>query len=75
MIYRPLRRSEASQYLSDKYGIQLKPVTLAKKAWDGTGPQFKHAGRFPLYDPKDLDAWAASITSNVKNSTSNKGAE
>jgi hypothetical protein len=70
---RPLRRNEASDYLFEKYGIKRKPVTLAKYATVGGGPVFRSAGRFPLYDPADLDFWAASITSAPKRSTTDTG--
>jgi hypothetical protein len=70
---RPLRRSEASHYLKEKFGIDRKPSTLAKLAVVGGSPPFRHAGRFPLYAPDDLDSWARSIISEKKNTTSDKG--
>jgi hypothetical protein len=48
--YRRLRRSEASLYLKDRWGIDRKPSTLAKIACLGGGPKFEHAGRFPYVD-------------------------
>jgi len=72
---RPLRRREASDYLLNRHGIDRKPVTLAKYATVGGGPAYRLAGRFPLYNPSDLDAWAESIMSPVKRSTSDNGAE
>ena len=71
---RPLRRSEASAYLFEKYGIKRTPATLAKIACtSSSGPRFRLAGRFPLYDPADLDAFAASIMSPLKSSTTDTG--
>lgn len=69
----PLRRAQASQYLLEKYNISRTPATLAKQAVIGGGPAYRLAGRFPLYDPTDLDSWAASIMSPLKTSTSDVG--
>lgn len=63
-------RREASRYLEEKYGIRAKPATLAKYASVGGGPRFRRAGRFPVYDTEDLDAWAAGKLSRVVSSTS-----
>ena len=60
---RRLRRTEASTYLLDHWGISRKPSTLAKLAVIGGGPRFRVAGRFPLYEPDDLDEFAESILS------------
>ena len=68
--YRRLRRPEASAYLKERWGIDRKPSTLAKLACLGGGPRFEHAGRFPLYPEPELDAWALSILSPLKSSTS-----
>ena len=70
---RPMRRAEASNYLFANHGIQRAPATLAKLATVGGGPTFRHAGRFPLYTPDALDAWAASIMSGEKRFTSDMG--
>lgn len=70
---RPLRRDEASAYLYDTYGISRTPRTLAKYAVIGGGPRFRHAGRFPLYDISELDAWATGLMSGLKSSTSDVG--
>ena len=67
---RPLRRAEASAYLKEHYGIDRKPSTLAKLAVVGGSPPFRHAGRFPIYAPDDLDHWALSIIGPRKSSTS-----
>lgn len=70
---RPLRRAEASQYLFDRYAISRTPATLAKLCCIGGGPRFRHVGRFPIYDIRELDVWARSITSPLKSSTSDMG--
>ena len=69
-VQRPLRRNEASDYLLDRWGISRKPATLAKLACVGGGPRFRVAGRTPIYETDDLDAFAASITSPPVGSTS-----
>jgi hypothetical protein len=71
--YRRLRRSEASLYLKDRWGIDRKPSILAKIACLGGGPKFEHAGRFPLYPEPELDAWAQSTLSPLKSSTPTRG--
>jgi hypothetical protein len=59
--------------LKENHGIDRAPATLAKLATIGGSPPFRHAGRFPIYAPDDLDSWAASILSGKKISTSDKG--
>jgi hypothetical protein len=71
--YRRLRRSEASAYLREKYGINRKPNTLAKLAVIGGGPRFQLANRVPLYPEPELDRWAESILSPLMSSTSDSG--
>ena len=68
------RRAEASDYLKETWGIERKPATLAKLACLGGGPHFQIAGRVPLYPEPELDAWARSILSPLKTSTSDTGA-
>jgi hypothetical protein len=67
------RRTEASAYLKTVWGLDYKPVTLAKLATIGGGPRFEHAGRIPLYRQDELDAWAAAKLSPLKSSTSDTG--
>jgi hypothetical protein len=67
---RPLNRKEATEYLLKRHGIRRTTGTLAKLAVIGGGPAFRRAGRIPLYDPPDLDAYAAEITSPPVRSTS-----
>jgi hypothetical protein len=57
---RLLRRCEAARYISETWGIPCSPKTLAKLFCIGGGPLVRKAGRIPLYDENDLDAWAAS---------------
>jgi hypothetical protein len=68
--YRRYRRAEASEYLKSRWGIDRRPSTLAKLACIGGGPKFEHAGRTPLYPEPELDAWARSLLSPLKASTS-----
>ena len=67
---RPLRRAEASTYLKDTHGIERTPATLAKYATVGGGPEFRKAGRVPIYTTLALDVYAAEITSPAVRSTS-----
>lgn len=70
---RRLRRKEASRYLSDTWSISRSPSTLAKLACLGGGPRFEFAGRVPLYQITELDAWARSIMTGLRTSTSDPG--
>lgn len=54
-----LRRAEAAQYLQERYGAYTIQ-SLAVLACHGGGPVFLKMGKFPLYKPADLDAWAKS---------------
>ena len=65
-----LRRFEAAEYLRSTHGIHRTVGTLAKLAVTGGGPRFRVAGRTPLYDIAELDAWAESILSPTVGSTS-----
>jgi hypothetical protein len=71
---RRFRRSEASSYLKERWGIDYKASTLAKLACLGGGPRFELAGRFPLYRQSELDDWAAARLSPLKSSTCDPGA-
>jgi hypothetical protein len=53
-----LRRSEAVTYVTQRYGFPCSRQWLAKLAVVGGGPTFRKAGRYPIYDPADLDLWA-----------------
>ena len=54
-----LRRENAGEHLEEKYGV-YNAKTLAKLACVGGGPPFVKLGKYPLYVPEDLDAWAES---------------
>jgi hypothetical protein len=68
-----LRGFQASAYLEKVHGIERKPATLAKYRCVGGGPRFQHAARIPYYTPAELDAYALSILSPLKSSTSDAG--
>jgi hypothetical protein len=65
-----LRRADAAQYVRDTWGIPCSTRWLAKLAVTGGGPVFRKAGRFPIYDPSDLDAWAEARIGAPQQSTS-----
>lgn len=65
-----LRRADAAHYVVDTWGIPCSTRWLAKLAVVGGGPVFRKAGRFPIYDPADLDAWAETRISAPRRSTS-----
>ena len=70
-LERLLRRTEAAQYVTNKFGIPCSPKTLAKLACvSSEGPPFRLAGRFPLYPTDGLDAWAQSKIGPLVRSTS-----
>jgi hypothetical protein len=54
----PLRRKAAAAYIRDTHGQPCAAKTLAKLASVGGGPAFRKAGKYPLYEPDDLDIWA-----------------
>jgi hypothetical protein len=66
---RRVRRTEAAAYIQEKHGIPCAPKTLAKYAVMGGGPTFRKAGKVPLYELSDLDAWAESKLSKPVRST------
>jgi hypothetical protein len=68
--HRMLRRYEAAPYVENRWGYPLSPKTLAKFAVIGGGPSFRKAGRFPLYDPTDLDDWVRGRLTRKVTSTS-----
>lgn len=67
-----LRRSEVPDYLNTKYGIPIALATLNKMASVGGGPTMQYAGRIPLYQVTDLDAWANARLSKRVSSTSER---
>ena len=66
----PLRRKDAANYVQDEHGQPCSPKTLAKLAVGGGGPAYRKAGKFPLYEPDDLDEWAlAKLSPKVRSSS------
>ena len=65
-----LRRADAATYVNERYGFPCSRQWLAKLAVIGGGPLFRKAGRFPVYKPADLDAWAQSRIGKAQSSTS-----
>jgi len=68
-----LRRKQASQYLYEVHGITLSDATLAKLACIGGGPLFEYDGRYPVYQPTNLDVFAAARLGPLRRSTSDNG--
>lgn len=68
-LKRYFRRSEAADYISVVYGFPCSRQWLAKLAVIGGGPVFRKAGRYPIYDPADLDQWAGARIGPVQDST------
>jgi hypothetical protein len=68
-----MRRKLASEYLSEVHGISLSPSTLAKLACIGGGPLFEYDGRFPVYQPPNLDLFAVKRLGPLRRSTSDNG--
>lgn len=69
------RRKAASQYLKEKWGLSYQPSTLGKMACVGGGPKFQTANRIPYYPKAELDAWASSLLSPLRSSTSDRGCD
>lgn len=65
-----LRRNDAARHVRETWGLPCQPNWLAKLAVIGGGPPFRKAGRVPLYEAADLDAWARSRLSERMASTS-----
>lgn len=65
-----LRREAAAAYVRDNWGIPCEARTLAKLMTVGGGPLVRLAGRIPLYEKSDLDAWASSkLTKKIRSSS------
>jgi len=72
----PLRRAEAAKYIQDVHRQPCSHKTLAKLAVVGGGPAYRKAGRFPLYEPDDLDDWAtAKLSPKVRSSSELRSSE
>jgi hypothetical protein len=65
-----LRRSEAAKYVAHRYGFPCSRQWLAKLAVIGGGPVFRKAGRYPVYEPSELDRWAEARIGPPQRSTS-----
>lgn len=68
-----LRRAEAATYVTERYGFPCSRQWLAKLAVVGGGPVFRKAGRYPIYQPDDLDLWAQARIGPALRSTSDVG--
>lgn len=62
----------AAEFLQER-GFTISEKTLAKYRCVGTGPSFRHFGRFPRYREDWLEEWARSQISGRKRSTSDPG--
>jgi hypothetical protein len=62
-------RVAAAQYVKETYGFPCSPKWFAKLAVIGGGPEFRRAGRTPLYPEDALDTWAESRLSRRVRST------
>jgi hypothetical protein len=65
-----LRRSEAADYVAHRYGFPCSRQWLAKLPVIGGGPVFRKAGRYPVYEPSELDRWAEARIGPPQRSTS-----
>jgi hypothetical protein len=66
------RRTEASAYLKEVWGISRTPKTLAKLAVIGGGPLIEYDGRTPLYTGPNLDEYGRKALSPPVASTSER---
>jgi hypothetical protein len=64
------RRSDAATYITQQYGFPCSRQWLAKLAVIGGGPVFRKAGRYPVYEPSELDRWAEARIGPPQRSTS-----
>lgn len=65
-----LRRADAAAYIRAKYAIPCSRQLLAKLAVVGGGPVYRRAGRFPIYEARELDRWALARFGPSQRSTS-----
>jgi hypothetical protein len=72
---RLLSRVQASAYLQESWNMPHSIGTLAKLAVVGGGPEFRKAGRVPLYPQDGLDTYARTKLSRRVRSTSELRAE
>lgn len=64
-----LHAHEAPQYLEEAHRVRRSKKTLAKLRCIGGGPEFRKVGRYVIYAPEALDAYAASLISKPLTST------
>jgi hypothetical protein len=62
--------SSRSAYITERYGFPCSRQWLAKLAVIGGGPVFRKAGRYPVYEPSELDRWAEARIGPPQRSTS-----
>lgn len=74
-VVRYLRRADAATYIRERYGFPCSRQWLAKLAVVGGGPVYHKVGRFPVYDPADLDRWAEDRIGPPQRSTSEQPAD
>ncbi len=69
-IKRRLRGDQAARYITERSGAPCTAGWLNNLRVVGGGPPFIKWGRFPLYDPEDLDRWIISRFGPKQKSTS-----
>jgi hypothetical protein len=70
---RRLDKHEACAHLDEHWGLKYRPRTLDNLAWSGRGPRFyKGPNGRRIYDPPDLDVWAAEELGAPRRSTSDR---
>jgi hypothetical protein len=66
-----LTRNQASEYLQ-RFGIRMKPTTLAR-AWSvGNGPPCRHIRGKPLYPRGVLRGWAEAQDTGLRRGSSER---
>jgi hypothetical protein len=58
--HRYLRRAEVPAFLKESLGVTISPLTLAKMASLGKGPEVEYFGRIPVYRADKALAWGRS---------------
>ena len=68
-----LRRKAAARYIKETHGIDIAPQTMARMAVQGGGgAPYRKFGRYPYYDPDELDRWVISRLGARQRSTSDQ---
>jgi predicted DNA-binding transcriptional regulator AlpA len=69
-----MTRQQVCDYVRNKFGLQLSPLTLEKFASQGGGPSFYRFGtRRVYYYESDIDAWVNTRLGRALRSTSDSG--